>query len=185
MRRKSLLVIGALTLLMVAGGWYWASPLYSMGQLKDAAVSGDAEELEERIDFPKVRESVKSQMRAAMAQELTRPEMKDNPFGALGAMMAMGMVDGLVEGMVTPEGMAAMIEQGKMRRPDKMAKAGAASENEPVEWNIERGGLDSFTATPVGTAGETAPSITFERHGLGWKLADIKIPPAANHQSGS
>lgn len=185
MRGKFWIVSIVIAGLLAVGAWYWTSPLYAMNQLKDAAISGNAEELEERIDFGKVRESVKSQMRALMAQELTKPEMKDNPFGALGAMMAMGMIDGLVEGMVTPEGMAAMIEQGKMRRPDEMANAGAASQNEPVEWNIERGGFDSFTATPVGTAGETAPSITFERHGLGWKLADIKIPPAADHQSGS
>jgi hypothetical protein len=178
MKKKSLLVLAAVIVLAVAGGWYWASPLYAVNQLKDAAVSGDARELEDRIDFPRVRESVKSQMRAVMAAELTKPEMKDNPFGALGAMMAMGMIDGLVDGMVTPEGMAAMIEQGKMQRPNEPEQKNAAATIKPVEWNIERGGLDSFTASPVVASREIAPSITFERHGLGWKLADIRIPPA-------
>lgn len=180
MRGKFWIVAIVVAGLIGIGGWYWASPLYAMSQLRDAAISGDAEELEERIDFPKVRESVKSQMRAVMAAELTKPEMKDNPFGALGAMMAMGMIDGLVDGIVTPEGMAAMIEQGKMQRPNEAAQENAAAAKKPVEWNVQREGLDSFTASPVVASGEKAPSITFERHGLGWKLANIRIPPASD-----
>ncbi|WP_164549511.1 DUF2939 domain-containing protein [Tsuneonella rigui] len=175
MRRKFALVAVAVVALLAVGGWYWGSPLYAMSQLKSAAMEGDAEALEDNIDFPKVRGSVKSQMRAAMAAELVKDD--DNPFGKLGAMMAMGMIDGIVDGLVTPEGMAAMIAEGKMQKPRTTSASSGSADKKPVEWTVERKGWDRFTAKPVVAAGQAAPSLQFERDGLGWKLAGIKIPP--------
>ncbi|MXO73727.1 DUF2939 domain-containing protein [Altererythrobacter aerius] len=180
MNRNKLLAAVAVVAIVLAGvAWYFASPAYAMSQLKSAAESGDAAALEDRIDFPKVRESLKTQLRAAMATELARPEMKDNPFGALGAMLAMGMVYGMVEGFVTPEGMSAMIAEGRMQRPGQSpapAPADGAADRQPVDWTVDRDGFDRFTATPVTPDGGPAPSLVFERDGLGWKLSGLELP---------
>jgi hypothetical protein len=174
MKTRTWVIAAAVVLLGAGGAWYFASPAYAMSQLRDAAVEGDAEDLKERIDFPAVRSSLKEQMRAMLAAEMTKAD-NDNPFGAFGSMLAMGMVDGMVEGFVNPESMAAMIKQGKMQRPGQTA-AKAVSDEPPAEWSIERDGLDGFRAVPSVEKGVNPPTLIFERDGLGWNLVGIDLP---------
>ncbi len=174
-RNKSLVAVAAIAIIVAAAVWYFASPAYAMNQLKNAAQSGVSSQLEESIDFPKVRESLKTQMRAMLAREMTKPEANDNPFGKLGAMLAMGMVDSMVEGFVTPQSMAAMVEDGKIAKPGR-AKAQVA-DSKPVDWDVERDGFDKFTATSVAADGNQGPTLIFQRDGLGWKLSGLKLPP--------
>ena len=125
MKKKTIIVVAAVMLIAV-GVWYWGSPAYAMSQLRDAAVSGDKEDLEERIDFAAVRESLKSEMSAMMAAELAATPAPQG-FEAMGSMLARGMVGFMVESMVTPEGMEAMIKQGRLQRAE------AAAQEEPGE----------------------------------------------------
>lgn len=176
-RNKILVAMATIAVIVAAAAWYFASPAYAMNQLKNAAQSGDSAQLEKSIDFPKVRESLKTQMRAMLAREMAKPETKDNPFGKFGAMIAMGMVDGMVEGFVTPESMAAMVEEGRMTKPGQAKVQGVDAK--PADWDVEREGFDRFTATPKAADGKPGPSLIFEREGLGWKLSGLKLPPEA------
>ncbi len=169
MKTKTWLGIAVAIIVAFFAVWYFGSPAYAMSQLRDAAIEGDADELEERIDFPAVRESVKGQMQAMMMAEMQK-QAEDNPFAGLGGMFAMGMVGTMVDNMITPSGMAAMIEQGKMQRDP----SDADQPSEPVDWEIERDGLDRFFARPSGE--ETQAALKFERDGLGWKLTGLELP---------
>lgn len=169
MKTKTLIAIAVAVVVGLTAVWYFASPAYAMSQLRDAAMEGDADELEEHIDFPAVRESVKGQMQAMMMAEMQK-QAEDNPFGAMGGMFAMGIVGTVVDNMVTPSGMAAMIKQGKMQRDP----AEADRPSEPIEWEIERDGFDRFYARPVGR--DTKAGLKFERDGLGWKLTGLEMP---------
>jgi hypothetical protein len=169
---KLIAAIGVL-LIVACGVWYWASPLYAMTQLRDAARSGDADRLKEAIDFPSVRDSLKSQVSAQMALQVADAQAKGG-FEALGAALAMGMVGPIIDGMVTPQFIAGTIERGKLQRESE-----AATEGEEAEWSIERDGLDHFRATPLAPDGERVPTLVFDRDGLGWKLVDIDIPIGA------
>src|SRR5690606_37805082 len=115
----------------LCAAWYFLSPGYAMMQLRDAAVAGDKTELEARIDFPRVREGLKADLRARMAAEVA--EGGDRGIAALGGMLAMGIVDGLIDGFVTPESMSAMIEVGKLR-----PKAEGDAPRTQVEWDLHR-----------------------------------------------
>jgi hypothetical protein len=160
-------------LLIVAGAaWYWGSPAYAMHELKGAAIAGDKDDLKKRIDFPKVRESLKGQMSAMMAAEMTKPE-NDNGFAAFGAMLGMALMDKMIDGFVTPEAMSAMIKQGKMQRDGDAANG---ADGTPAEWTIERHGFSRFTATPKAAPGEKPPSLVFDRDGLSWTLVRIDLP---------
>lgn len=69
----------AVAALLVGGGAYAGSPYLAASNLKDAAISGDADQLESQVDFPAVRESLKSQISAALTQKMNSdPGMKDN-----------------------------------------------------------------------------------------------------------
>ncbi len=164
------IIIGAIVaLLIAAGGWYWASPGYALIQLRDAAAEGDADALEDRIDFAAVRESLKDQLRAEIAAEAAR-QGEDEGLGAFGSALALAMLDPMIDGLVTAEGMAAMVNYGKLTAPQEQP------EKTETDWTIERDGLSRFRATPEAPAGEKVPTMVFERDGLGWKLVEIDIP---------
>lgn len=173
MRRNKLIVAMIALLIVATGAWYWGSPLLAMGQLRDAARSGDEQELKEAIDFPAVRESLKSQLSAQMALQVADAKEKGG-FEALGAALAMGMVGPMIDGLVTPQFIAGTIQRGKMQRGEAAAPAG-----EEVEWSIERDGFGRFRATPKAPAGENVPTLVFDRDGFDWKLVDIEIPTGA------
>lgn len=164
------LFFGAAALVAVAGGgWYFASPSLAMAGLRDAALEGDKDDLAERVDFPAVRDSVKTQFKAQLAAEMTKDQT--DGFAAFGAALAMGFVDTMIDGIITPDGIKAMVENGRLK-----AK-GASSTSEPakpVEWDIERTGFDKFRATPKGQ--DKAFAMVFKRDGLGWDLAEIDLP---------
>jgi len=148
-----------------------------MRGLRDAALAGDKDELRERVDFPAIRESLKSQMRAMMVAEMAKE--KDNPFAAMGMAFAGAIIDPMIDGVVSPDGIKVMVESGKMKDPDK--PVADQTKGEETEWTIERRGLDRFTAHPKVRAGEKVPTLVFKRDGLGWDLVDIEAPvPIAN-----
>jgi len=173
MRRNKLIAAIVVLLIVAMGAWYWASPLLAMSQLRDAARSGDEQELKEAIDFPSVRESLKSQLSAQMALQVADAKQKGG-FEALGAALAMGMVGPMIDGLVTPQFIAGTIERGKMQRGTEAEPLGRE-----VEWSIERDGLGHFRATPIAPAGESVPTMVFDRDGFDWKLVDIEIPTGA------
>jgi hypothetical protein len=167
-------IIAVIVLIFAAGlTWYFASPSLAMHGLKEAAINGDREELKERVDFPAVRESLKSQAKAHMVMEMQK-EQSDNPFAALGMAMAGAIVDPMIDGIVSPSGIKAMVQQGRMVADQK--DTDLQPDAKPAEWNIDRRSFDKFIATPEVQNGDRAPSLVFERDGLGWKLVDVEIP---------
>ena len=155
---KRIVITVAVLLLALCAAWYFLSPGYAMVQLRDAAVAGDAAELEERIDFPRVREALKADMRASMGS------------GVLGGELAQKMVGGLIDAVITPTAMAKVVTEGRLGAPDP--QDGSRKE---IEWEIDREGFGRFRATPV-IEGRNPPSMIFERDGLGWRVVEIDIP---------
>ncbi|QSR15642.1 DUF2939 domain-containing protein [Novosphingobium sp. KA1] len=169
---KKVILAGVAAIAIAAGGWYWLSPGMAMKGLRDAALAGDKDELRERVDFPAVRESLKSQMRAVMVAEMAKE--KDTPFAAMGMAFAGAIIDPMIDGVVSPDGIKVMVQSGKMKDPDK--PVADQTKGGETEWAIERRGLDRFIAKPKVADGEKAPSLVFKRDGLGWELVDIEAP---------
>jgi hypothetical protein len=169
---KKIVLAGVAASVLAAGGWYWLSPGLAMKGLKDAALAGDKEELRDRVDFPAIRESMKSQMRAMMLAEMAKE--KDNPFAAMGMAFAGAIIDPMIDGMISPDGIKVMVESGKMKNPDK--SAAEQTKGEETDWAIERRGFDRFTAHPKAKEGEKVPTLVFQRDGFSWDLVDIEMP---------
>ena len=175
MNRNRLIAAFAAVLVLAGVAWYFASPAYALSQLRDAAETGDKAALQERIDFPKVKESLKSQFSALMMAEIAKAKDKEGgPFAAMGGMFAMAMIQPMIDAMVTPDGMSTMIKQGKLQRTKQQATA--APKAEATDWTIDHEGLDRFRATPKTVDGKPPVALVFERHGLCWKLADVDLP---------
>ncbi len=172
------IIIAALALLAAAfGGWYFASPSYALMSLHDAVKAGDADAMEDHIDFPAVRESVKMTIKEKMAEQVSAPDA--DPMAALGMAMADKLLDPLIDGMLTPNGMAKFIEHGAKAKGEAGASNGAAaaadknSSAAPPNYKIERSGLSEFTVSFPDD--KEAPQLLFKRDGLSWKLSEIDM----------
>lgn len=167
--KKPTIIVAAVAILAPVG-WYVGSPYLAMHNLKEAVREGDRDDLAEKVDFPAVRESIKSQAKAVMMAELTK-EKDSNPFAALGGMLAMAMIDPVVDGIVSPDGLRVMVDKGQIR-----AKADAEANKAPeVAWAIAHKGMSRFTAKPEG-GDVKAPELVFKRDGVSWKLVDVVLP---------
>lgn len=154
----------ALILLLIAAalGWLWLSPSRAVDGLRAAAREGDAEQLSRYVDFPVLRENLKTDIKASVIGE--RKADPDNPLAGLGAMLGSTMIDGLVDTFVSPSAIAAV---ARGYRPDP--KSGQDRER---SYSIKRRRLNSFV---VVFDERDAPTLVFSRRGLRWQLTNIQI----------
>lgn len=168
MSRQNLTVILLGLAIFGSIAWYLLSQPYAMSQLREAALAGDTAALNEQVDFPAFRESLKSELRAQLDAEMEKRKGRDDPLTALGGMIALGMMDSVIDGLVTPEGIGAMIAHGRIDGGSSMHRGSGQAMN----WKVERKGVNTFHAVSAGGGGD-APSLVFERNGFGWKLVGI------------
>lgn len=169
--KRLFVVIAALAILFA--GAYFGSAYLAARHFKQAALSADADQLDAAVDFPAVRDSLKSQMSALMMRKLqTDPEMKGNPFAGLGMMLAPVIVDKAVDAYVTADGISAMV---KGQKPGESAPKDISPD---VKADYDWLSVDRFRVklTNRKTSAE-GPSLLFERRGLfSWKLIKFEIP---------
>lgn len=186
-RRASLgpwLLVVLLFLAITAGGAYvYASPYLTVTKVRRAAQLGDAETVNSHVDFPALRESIRGAMKAAIAKKMIS-EPPSDPFGwlgsAFGLLLADKMIDALVDGMVTPEGVQTMIAGQPPRphptqEPTSPQSQPSASDDTEVRMHYE-----SYNRFVVIHKNKADPKKEFtqvwQRHGLTWKLSAIRVP---------
>lgn len=158
-------------------GYLYATPYLALNSIKEAALTGDSDTVSKYIDYPSVRQSFKDQMNAVMAKELMKQD--NDGFAALGAMLASTMVDKMIDGFVTPEGMTLML-QGK-----DLKQSVSGGENESAEHKQEEHQPDyetSYTSFNDFQVVIKDPNKSKEvkvlmvRDGLSWKINKIVVP---------
>lgn len=188
-RVKRILTGGAIGLVVVAlVAAYFASPVLALHSLTEAAKAGDRAKLERLVDFPAVRDSLKSQLKAAMTRAFEQdPELRDNPFAAFGQLLMVGVVDKAVDAFATPDAIAEMVATS--RAPEKLSpsehgprvETGKPRDKSDTEIRYGFQDLDHFKATYRDKAKPDEPvfGLTLERQGLfRWKLVRIDLSPA-------
>ena len=170
MNKRHIRIISVLALLLLGGG-YFGSPYWSSSRLLAAARSGDADRLEERIDFPSVRESLKAYANAEIMADAVDPGKRGNPFAGIGAMIAPAIIDRAVDAMITPEGIARMIAAGGTE------ESGEVPRN--VDYSYDWLSFDRFRiALKKKDTDEKGPTFVMERRGVfSWKLVKMTPPP--------
>jgi hypothetical protein len=166
--------LAAATLLAIAATSA-ASPWWTLHRLQAAVARHDADAIAAQVDFPALRASVKDQAFAAMGGKAGGSD-GGNPFAALGRKMAMAVVDPLVDAAVSPEGVATMVEHGRIGLGQR-SNGGTAdtADTEPARdkprYALAYRGLNSFAVTA-----HDGGSFIFRRDGLWtWKLAGIDL----------
>ena len=177
-------VIGGLILLLLLalGGAYAASPLLAFHQLKQAAETGDKERLEALVDFPAVREDLKSQV-DSKAIKLARTA---SGVGYLPAMIAgrlgSALGDRAVDQVVTSEGISEIVSAGRAahggyKDKDKVEGSGAKSGTPTTVVRYAYLTPDRFR---VSIAPADAPNqqiaLIMDRRGLfSWRVEQIEL----------
>lgn len=143
-----------------------AGPYLTLNNIKNSLIENDPAKLAENIDFPLLRQNLKEQINAAMIGNAS--EDAENPFALLAAGLVTAMTEKIIDGLITPNGMAttfgkehaenkAELFQNAQITFDSISKASARIKNEN---NIET-------------------RMILQREGITWKLTNIIIPDIA------
>lgn len=155
-------------------GWVYASPYLALRSIAKAVENKDTATVSEHVDFPALREDLKGKLLLRMQGELNKPEMAGNPFAGLGQMLAMGMVNQMVETFISPSGVMLMLENG---RPTIKPTVGGSPQSDGsvkrLDFKLRYNGWSKVYVQPAGKDG----GFIFRRDGLlGWKLVAVDIP---------
>lgn len=144
--------------------YLWASPYLFLRSLQGALLEGDRARLERMVDFPRVREGLKSQIQMQLLKSLEQ-EAEQNPFAGLAYLFVAGMIDPLVDALVSPEGLAAL---------GTGAEPGEAPQEEVKSWRLR---YVDFRTVYVHHPKDPQSRLYLERQGLfGWKAVRMEIP---------
>ena len=184
MKKWIALVVAALIAIAVYVG---AGPYLTVRAIRIAVKEQDTAALAKQIDFPALRASLKAQMIDAMVRE-AGADVQANPIGAFALTVATGVVNGVADAMVTPTGLAGVMEGRRLwrntrdsfNRPQVDANGEPLPAPEPLhDARYRYESMSRFTATVDDESGKPIVFV-LRRNGLQWKLADIRLPLGEN-----
>ncbi|MGV2291442.1 DUF2939 domain-containing protein [Trinickia sp. YCB016] len=184
-------------------GYAYASPYVALDRLKRAADARDAQTLNQYVDYPALRQSLKDQVTQVLTRRIDEQKLH-NPFAAIGAMIGMALVGPLVDAYATPDGVAAILDGMPPRgtpgehppepgeasedtaskeapsQPAQPAPAPSQSQSAsaPVPAKTTAGyrGVNEFAVTYQRNAGNAPYSAILHREGLfSWKLVAVEL----------
>ena len=164
-------------LLVIFAIYLYASPYIALYNIKNAAEQKDADKLSGYIDFPSVKQSIKDQVKAAMVEELAASDEQDG-FEALGTMLAAAMIDPIVDGVVTPDGVALMLQGQELDfgLDDKTTKDEPKVKDTDIDYKAGYLSFNRFKVQII-DADDSNESldVIMHRDGLSWKVTRISF----------
>ncbi len=181
MRRivKSLSVLLAIASLV----WVYFAPQLTLRSMLMAAERGDAEALAAHVDFPALRQDMKSQFSVAAAERIGGDG--SGGWRDFGAALAASAAGPAIDGMVSEQGLMLMFTGRGLARdglaampPDDATGRQGSGAIDMQQWKASAGyeDLSTFVVT-LQPQGDAAPAkLVFKRHRLlWWKLSGIEI----------
>ncbi|QKY09295.1 DUF2939 domain-containing protein [Janthinobacterium lividum] len=177
---KKITIAAAVAVTAIAATVY-ASPYYTLHQIKTALAERNAEALAAHVDFPALRASVKTQLEASMARSIEATAGSGNPLAALGQSIANAMLGKMVDTMVSPAGVVALVNKSAVSPQAEVntnPDAPADGARKKADYTAGYTGVNTFVVRAKdGNAQEGA--LVLLRHGVwGWKLSSIEIASA-------
>ncbi|ANB72536.1 DUF2939 domain-containing protein [Paraburkholderia phytofirmans] len=198
------LIVALIAIVVIALlGFGYASPYMALNNLKRAADARDVQTVNEYVDFPALRESLKQQVTGLLTRRLDA-HGSGNPFATIGAMIGAALIGPLVDAYATPDGVAALLNgmpprgnPGERPPVPPVSAAPAPEPAPPVAGNTANGtannennatppqppqttagyrSLNEFVVTYQHGAGDARYSAILRREGLfTWKLAAVNL----------
>lgn len=190
--RTSHLSIAVAAVLAVVAAALYASPYWTLRTLHTAVQDQDATTVAKHVDFPALREDLKGQLLLKMQQDMaTRPGAESQPLSGLGQMFAMGLVNQMVDGLVSPTGVALALKNGAVLRGMASGIPAAAGTEAPQGTESSDGQpqpqpknpqrdftvrYDNWSTVQVQPKDGSKGGFTMHRDGLlSWKLVALDL----------
>ncbi len=179
---KKWLLLAALVVLALLG-YVAAGPYLTMRAIRGALQQQDAEALARQVDFPALRTSLQAQLIDAMVRK-AGPELQASTLGAFALTLGTAVVNNAVETMVTPTGLAGVINGRRVWNDtvDDFQRPAVTPDGEPIaapaplrDAAYRYESPSRFTATVRTETGDPVV-LVLHRDGLRWRLADIRLP---------
>jgi hypothetical protein len=186
------LIITLVVIVVIAAlGFAYASPYIALNNLKRAADARDTQTVNQYVDFPALRDSLKEQIVGMLNRRLGSDS--DSKMATIGAMIGVTLIGPLVDAYATPDGVAALLngmpphgDPGEHPPAAPAADApaspatGDATQNaapaQPRQTTAGYRSLNEFVVTYRRGEGDAHYSAIFRREGLfTWKLAAINL----------
>ncbi|MBU1384097.1 MAG: DUF2939 domain-containing protein [Alphaproteobacteria bacterium] len=157
-----------------------AAPVFAAQALIRAAKAGDAARIEQLVDFPALRQSLKDELTAELAAHMRRdPRLADSRLGGLGMILAPMLLSGAVDAAVTPEVVAQMVTTAEAPDPTvpDQPEPGDAADKDDIHQSWGYRDLNAFAVTLTDRdQPDQRLALILERRGLfAWKLAAVDI----------
>lgn len=183
--KKWIAVLVALVLLL--GALVAAGPWLTVNAIRDAVRTGNTAKLSRHVDFPALRSSLRIQLDDYVVRR-AGPEAQASLFGAIAVRIASGIASGTVDVMVTPAGLGGLL--GGRTLWHRVSGGGIGTDPyahvpPPDPLSDAAYGFESpsrFTATVIDDSGQPVVFV-LTRHGLRWKLSDVRLPLGAAQQA--
>lgn len=171
------LAVAAVAVFVIA---WAAAPVFAAQALIRAAKAGDADRIEQLVDFPALRESLKDELTAELAAHMRRdPRLAENSLGGLGMMLAPMLLSGAIDATVTPEVVAQMVTTAEAPDPTERDRPepGDAADGDDIHQSWGYRDLNAFSVTLTDRDHpDQRLALILERRGLfAWKLAAVDI----------
>jgi hypothetical protein len=174
-KKQRNLLIGGIAGAFLCGGGLYASPYLTLYQMYQSVKSSDFQGVASHVDFPALRDSVKANVQMMISQETTQ---QDNPLlGLLGKIIGGVVLDPVVDAVVTPEGVAALLEgqQLQIGRGNHQAKFSQKADSVEVKPHYES--FNQFVVSVKPKGEEKSPvEIILSRDFLSWKVSGVRLP---------
>ena len=173
-RSRAPALLAAVIVSVVVAVLYFG-PHWTIYRMKSAIDAKDATAFSSYVDFPALKESVKAQLMLKMNDMMKSDGMKDIPFAGLGQMIGMGVINQMVESLVSPAGVMLMMEQGKAAPLKSSAPQPEAEAKPKPDFAID---YINFSTAEVRSKDGSSVRFVLHRDGLfTWKLSEMQIPP--------
>ncbi|MEN1940573.1 DUF2939 domain-containing protein [Luteimonas sp. MJ246] len=169
----------ATALLLALLAWVGSGPWRTIEGIRQAVKTEDARALARHVDFPALRASLKPQLQDRIVRA-AGAEAQSGPFAAFGLTVATGLAGGLVDAMVTPAGLGALMEGRKVWNrvggipPPTRSDTGAQPEPIP-DPRLRFESLSRMSAT-VTLDDRSELVLVLTRKGTRWRLSEIRLP---------
>jgi hypothetical protein len=178
-------IIGGAVALVVLVAAYWGWALAGAAQLASAASRGDAVAVIERIDLPSLSRSLSGQIsRAWLEQNPQLAKLLSRQQGLEGGAINAAAAEMLLRAFLTPENLAALLNQGRAGTPDSgtLLRLPALGEAFRAGGLVETVTHSYFNGPLNFSVGLNSPDGRYGVHmhlsGTTWRLSGLDIPDA-------
>ncbi len=176
--------------MLIFGAWLFASPYITLKRFGSALERSDANELSKYIDYQALKEDLKKDLKALLAKEVAK-EADTEEVGFFALALGSLLIDLFVEMAVSQEGLAYIMEKGRMpteevvmqnleAKEEKSKGMKIATDNtnadtkEELETSASYKGINTFVYQIRDKSSKEGIDLIFERRGLAdWKLVGM------------